>query len=140
MARGIGEGLTPVTLPTQWLALLHPRAHVRTADIFAAPELTRDTPSAKIDVFSEGYGRNDLAAVTAAKRIPPVARRAIAAARVAPQARMTGSGACVFASFATRREAEDALAATRTAPAKHFVRRRSPGIRFSDSRDNRNAA
>ena len=29
--------------------------------IFAAPNLTRTTPSAKIDVFSEGYGRNDLA-------------------------------------------------------------------------------
>ncbi len=121
VARGVGERLTPVTLPPQWLALLHPRAHVRTADIFAAPELTRDSPSAKIDVFSEGYGRNDLAAVTCGAH--PSVRDALAQLRaVAPQARMTGSGACVFASFESRQQAERALAGTRTDATKHLVR------------------
>ncbi len=65
IARGIGDVLAPVTLPPLWLALVVPRVHVATAGIFAAPELTRSTPSAKIDVFSEGYGRNDLEVVTA---------------------------------------------------------------------------
>jgi len=105
VARGIGEALTPVTLPTHWLALLTPPVHVRTADIFAAPELTRDTPSAKMNVFSEGYGRNDLAGVTAAK-FPEVA----GALAALPEARMTGSGACVFAAFATQSEAIAAIA------------------------------
>ena len=107
IARGVGEVLTAVTLPTRWLVLMRPDAHVSTAKVFASPQLTRDSPSAKIDVFSEGYGRNDLAAVTAAK-FPQVAD----ALSRDPDARMTGSGACVFTSFATRREAEEAMAAT----------------------------
>jgi len=105
VARGIGEALSVVTLPARWLVLIRPAAHVATRDIFAAPELTRDTPSAKIDVFSEGYGRNDLAAVTA--RLFPQVGDAL---RRAPDARMTGSGACVFMSFATRAAAEEAMA------------------------------
>lgn len=109
IVRGIGERLTPVTLPTCWLALAFPRAHVRTAEIFAAPELTRTTPSAKMNVFSVSYGRNDLAAVTCAK-VPEVAAAVAALSRAAPQARMTGSGACVFAACSTEREARDALA------------------------------
>lgn len=106
IARGIGEALAPVTLPSRWLVLMRPDAHVSTAFVFSSPQLTRDTPSAKIDVFSESYGRNDLAAVTALK-FPQVA----AALRSAPDARMTGSGACVFMPFATRAEAEEAMTA-----------------------------
>jgi len=109
IVRGTGERLTPVTLPTCWLALAFPRVHVRTADIFAAPELTRTTPSAKIDVFSVSYGRNDLAAVTCA-RFPEVAAAIAALSHGAPQVRMSGSGACVFAACSTEREARDALA------------------------------
>lgn len=105
VARGIGERLTPMSVPARWLAIAIPRAHVRTADIFAAPNLTRSTPSAKIDVFSESYGRNDLAGVTAAAY--PVVAEAIGA--LAHGARMTGSGACVFAAFAAERDAQAAL-------------------------------
>ena len=108
IARGIGEVLRPVSLPSCFVALALPPVAVPTADIFAAPELTRATPSAKIDVFSEGYGRNDLATVTAA-RFPAVASAIEALSRASPQARMTGSGACVFAAFPTQREAHDAL-------------------------------
>lgn len=110
IVRGIGEQVSPVTLPTQWVALAFPRSHVRTADVFAAAELTRDTASAKIDVFSDGYGRNDLAPVTAA-RFPAVAE-SLAALRTAwPAARMSGSGACVFAACPTEDDARRALAA-----------------------------
>ena len=65
--RGIGEVIAPVSLPRQWLALALPAVQVPTAAIFAAPELTRSTPSAKINVFSVGYGRNDLEPVAAAR-------------------------------------------------------------------------
>ena len=108
IARGIGEVLAPVSLPPRFVALAFPPLIVPTAEIFAAPELTRATPSAKIDVFSEGYGRNDLAPVTAS-RFPAVAATISALSRASPQARMTGSGACVFAAFSTAREAHDAL-------------------------------
>ena len=109
MARGIGEILAPVSLPPCFLALAFPPAAVPTADIFAAPELTRATPSAKIDVFSEGYGRNDLAPVTAS-RFPAVAAAIDALSRASSLARMSGSGACVFAAFSTEDKAHDALA------------------------------
>jgi len=121
LARGIGDALTPVTLPPVWVALAFPGAHVRTADIFAAPELTRSTASAKIDVFSEGYGRNDLAVATVA-RFPEVAEALAALASVAPQARMTGSGACVFAACATEREARAALACVPPRIGRHLAR------------------
>ncbi len=121
VARGIGDVLTPVTLPRLWVALAFPAAHVRTADIFAAPELTRSTASAKIDVFSEGYGRNDLAAVTLA-RFPEVGDAQAALAQASPQARMTGSGACVFAACATEREARAALACLPPNVDRHLAR------------------
>ena len=108
LMRGIGEVLSPVSLPTFYFALAFPQAVVPTADIFRAPELTRATPSAKIDVFSEGYGRNDLAPVTAS-RFPAVAATIEALSRASPQARMTGSGACVFATFPVLSEAQRAL-------------------------------
>jgi 4-diphosphocytidyl-2-C-methyl-D-erythritol kinase len=77
---------------------------VETRDIFTARELTRNAPSAKIDVFSEGYGRNDLAAVTREKF--PAVREALDAL---DGARMTGSGSTVFAAFATEQQAAQAL-------------------------------
>ncbi len=121
VARGIGEALTPVTLPEQWLVLVQPPAHVHTADVFAAPELTRDSPSAKIDVFSEGYGRNDLERITRLRH-PSVDEALVALREVAPQARMTGSGACVFAAFAARAQAERAVRAMAGHGTTHLVR------------------
>ena len=108
VGRGIGDALTPVSLVPRWIALAFPPVAVPTASIFAAPELTRATPSAKMDVFSEGYGRNDLEGV-AASHYPAVAAAIDALVRASPHARMTGSGACVFAAFATEREAREAL-------------------------------
>ena len=108
MARGIGEDLAPVSLPPCFVALAFPPVAVPTSDIFNAPELTRATPSVKMDIFSEGYGRNDLAPVTAS-RFPAVAAAISALSRASPRARMTGSGACVFAAFPTEHDAHDAL-------------------------------
>jgi 4-diphosphocytidyl-2-C-methyl-D-erythritol kinase len=96
IVRGIGEVIAPVSLPRQWLALALPAVPVPTAAIFADPELTRSTPSAKINVFSVGYGRNDLEPVAAA-RYPDVAAALAALGRAAGNARMSGSGSSVFA-------------------------------------------
>jgi 4-diphosphocytidyl-2-C-methyl-D-erythritol kinase len=119
--RGVGERVTPVSLPAAWLALAHPPVHVPTAEIFAAPDLTRSTPSAKISVFSEGYGRNDLAGPACAK-YPSVAAAIAALAKASRFARMTGSGARAFAAFATEREARDAVASLPAGVAGHVVR------------------
>ncbi len=111
-ARGVGEMLEPVSLPPTWFVVVTPPVQVATAAIFAARELTRNSPSAKMTVFAEGYGRNDLQAV-AASRFPEIAasldalsREAAGAASIA----MSGSGACVFAAFSAEETALRALA------------------------------
>ena len=107
-ARGIGELLTPMSVPTYWIALAMPQVHVPTPSIFASPELTRATPSAKMSVFSEGYGHNDLETVAVSK-FPQVGEAVRALRRASPLARMSGSGACVFAMFDAERDAQQAL-------------------------------
>jgi 4-diphosphocytidyl-2-C-methyl-D-erythritol kinase len=109
-ARGVGEQLLAMTFPATWFLIVVPAVAVPTAEIFSAPELTRNSESAKMAVFSEGYGRNDLVSVAAA-RFPDVSRCLAALERVAPEseARMTGSGACVFAAFAAESAARRAL-------------------------------
>ncbi|MEP7329294.1 MAG: 4-(cytidine 5'-diphospho)-2-C-methyl-D-erythritol kinase [Betaproteobacteria bacterium] len=121
VARGIGERLTPVSLPAAWIVIAHPAIAIRTADIFAAPELTRNTASAKIDVFSEGYGHNDLQAATVA-RAADVGAAIDALASVAPLARMTGSGACAIAWCASEPQARRAVASL-SPPTRGFVAR-----------------
>jgi 4-diphosphocytidyl-2-C-methyl-D-erythritol kinase len=110
IVRGIGERIAPVSLPRQWLALAVPAVGVPTAAIFAAPELTRSTPSAKMSVFSVGYGRNDLEPVAAA-RYPEVAAALVALGRAAGNARMTGSGSTVFAACESAESARRAVQA-----------------------------
>jgi 4-diphosphocytidyl-2-C-methyl-D-erythritol kinase len=111
-ARGIGEILEAVSLPPTWFVVVTPPVQVATAAIFAAPELTRTSRSAKMLVFPEGYGRNDLQAVAAA-RFPEIAASLDALSREAAGAApiaMSGSGACVFAAFSAEETALQALA------------------------------
>ena len=110
-ARGIGEVLEAVSLPPTWFLVIAPPVRVATAVIFAAPELTRNGGSARMCVFSEGYGRNDLQAV-AASRFPEIAACLDALARETAGAAsigMSGSGSCVFAAFSGEGAALQAL-------------------------------
>ncbi|MDE2439677.1 MAG: 4-(cytidine 5'-diphospho)-2-C-methyl-D-erythritol kinase [Betaproteobacteria bacterium] len=109
-AEGIGEAFTDVELPFESYLVLHPDAHVPTAAIFGAPELKRDTPAMHPRDWRHGTGHNDLETVACAK-FPPVAAALAWLKTKAPHAMMTGSGACVFAGFATHSEAETAQAA-----------------------------
>jgi 4-diphosphocytidyl-2C-methyl-D-erythritol kinase len=93
---GIGEHITPITLPPSWVALALPPVSVSTAEIFRTPQLTRNTPSEKIAAFSKGYGRNDLQDVVVA-RYPQVGQALTSLQQSAGNARMSGSGAAVFA-------------------------------------------
>lgn len=108
LARGVGELLTPVSLPLFWVAVLVPAIPVSTASIFAAPELTRNASSAKMEVFSEGYGRNDLQPAAVA-RFPGIAAALQSLGGHSRGARMTGSGSCVFAPFVSEAEARTAV-------------------------------
>ena len=74
-----------------------------------------------MEVFSEGYGRNDLAPVVMA-RYPAVAAAWHALLGASPDARMTGSGACVIAPFTSERAAGAAIAALPAGVAGRVVR------------------
>ncbi|MFN5233748.1 MAG: 4-(cytidine 5'-diphospho)-2-C-methyl-D-erythritol kinase [Burkholderiaceae bacterium] len=107
---GIGEQLTPIQTPEGWFVLIHPGVSVPTPLIFQTPELTRDTKVVKIADFSDRlprFGRNDLQAV-AARAFPPVAD-ALDWLSHRANARMTGSGAGVFATFASESDADTML-------------------------------
>lgn len=93
-AEGVGEKLAPISLPPAWYVVLTPPVEVATKAVFAAPELTRNTSPIKIPDFLAGAGGNDLQPVVAGK-YPEVARH-LAWLEQFGQARMTGSGACVF--------------------------------------------
>jgi 4-diphosphocytidyl-2-C-methyl-D-erythritol kinase len=103
-ASGVGEELQSYPLPDAWYVVLFPPVHVPTADIFARPELTRDTISLKIRALSLQQARNDLQPVVC-NLYPQVAEHLAWLAQFG-QARMTGSGACVFAEFAGADEAQ----------------------------------
>ena len=96
-AEGVGERLTPVELDEPWFAVLQPACHVATEVVFADPELTRNSPPITIADFMRGAGGNDCEAVVY-RRFPQVAAVATWLARHGP-ARLTGTGACVFAAF-----------------------------------------
>jgi 4-diphosphocytidyl-2-C-methyl-D-erythritol kinase len=108
-AEGVGEELQAYPLADAWYVVLFPPVHVPTAGVFGHPELTRDTVSITMRALSERRLQlhNDLQSV-ACKLFPEVARY-IAWLGNFGRAMMTGSGACVFAEFASRSQAEAVL-------------------------------
>jgi len=106
-AEGIGERLTPLELPAAWYVVLVPPLAVSTKAIFAAPELTRNSKTIKISSFSAGFGRNDLEPVVCGRHGEVAAH--LAWLKQFGDARLSGSGACVFAEFPSEREARDVL-------------------------------
>jgi 4-diphosphocytidyl-2-C-methyl-D-erythritol kinase len=103
-AEGRGDLLTPVELPEHWYAVVHPRVSVATADVFQAPELTRNSPLITIRAFFQTGGRNDCESAVRT-RFPEVSEALDWLSRFAP-ARLTGTGACVFAAFTRAIDAE----------------------------------
>jgi 4-diphosphocytidyl-2-C-methyl-D-erythritol kinase len=108
---GLGERLSPVTLPPRWFLVLHPGIAVSTAEVFQAPELTRNSPIITIRAFSAGQTCNVCEPVVRA-RYPEVAEALewlgaqIDARGAAISARMSGTGACLFAGFERVQDAE----------------------------------
>lgn len=111
-AEGVGERLQGLVLGPAWYLVLVPEAAVSTAEIFSAAELTRNTNAITIAAFSAGpghafTGRNDLEPVVV-RRYPQVARH-LEWLRRYGDARMSGSGACVFCAFDSEAQAARVL-------------------------------
>ncbi len=134
-AEGVGDILTPVELKEPWFVVLIPGVEVSTAKIFNDPELTRDNPAIKIRDFLDGHGHNVCEEIVV-KHHPAVAE-AIDWLSQHGKAMMTGTGACVFAAFDTREQA-DAVFSARPKQWQGFVARglnRSPLLDRMDNID-----
>lgn len=106
-AEGVGERLQVVELPEPWYVIVVPPCHVSTAEIFGAPDLTRDNDPIKITDFLAGSHENHcLDAVV--RRYPVVGEAMRVLGRYSRDVRLTGTGACVFSVHGSEEEARAA--------------------------------
>jgi 4-diphosphocytidyl-2-C-methyl-D-erythritol kinase len=107
---GRGERLAPQTLPPHWFLIVNPKVSVSTAEIFQAPELTRNSSLITIRAAAAGPTRNDCEPVVRARYPEVAAALDWLDGELAPldgrqSARLTGTGACIFASFEREQDA-----------------------------------
>jgi 4-diphosphocytidyl-2-C-methyl-D-erythritol kinase len=91
---GVGERIEAVDFAEPIYLVIKPRAAVGTAEIFQAAELTRNSPITTIRAFLAGGGRNDCTS-TVRGRYPEIAE-ALDWLGDYGEARLTGTGSCVF--------------------------------------------
>jgi 4-diphosphocytidyl-2-C-methyl-D-erythritol kinase len=115
LVEGIGERLTPVTVPVQWLAVIKPEGSIATAALFGSPLLVRDTEPVILESFAElakvtapDFGSNDLQAAAEAE-CAQVVQAASSLHQRFGNSRMTGSGSAVFARAGTGPEPSAAM-------------------------------
>jgi len=101
---GVGEQLTPYDFPEQHYLIVKPQAAVSTAEIFQAAELTRNSPVTTIRGFLAAGGRNDCTSCVRS-RYPEIAE-ALDWLQEFGEARLTGTGACVFVALPDERAAQ----------------------------------
>ncbi|UOP04652.1 4-(cytidine 5'-diphospho)-2-C-methyl-D-erythritol kinase [Conchiformibius kuhniae] len=110
LVRGIGEQLEAVSVPEQWYVVAQPACHVATAAVFAHPDLPRNSPpNPAADYAARQPFRNDMQDIVC-RQYPQVAE-ALAQLSEHGEARMTGSGACVFLPVPNRERGEAVCAA-----------------------------
>ncbi len=102
---GVGERLTPIEPPEHDYVIVHPGCRIATAEIFQAPELTRNSDAITIRAFLREGGRNDCEATV--RRRYPEAARALDWLSQYGDARLTGTGACIFVAVESRARAEE---------------------------------
>lgn len=105
-AEGVGEEIKEIDLKEQWVLILKPDCHVNTGEIFSAKDLTRNSKSITIDEFNAGQVQNDCLSVVC-KRYEAI-EKALCDLSVFSEARLTGTGACVFAQFKSEKLAIEA--------------------------------
>jgi 4-diphosphocytidyl-2-C-methyl-D-erythritol kinase len=103
-AEGVGERLRSLDLPEPWFLVIKPPVEIATAAVFKAPELTRNCPPITITNFLSRGGKNVCEPVVR-RRYPEVAH-ALDWLNEFSQARLTGTGSCIFAAFPQQGQAE----------------------------------
>lgn len=111
-AAGIGEQLTAALLPEPWIVVVLPQCQVATAKMYADPNLTRDTPTLRIGALAKDEielfireQRNDFEPL--ARKYYPEVDDAMKWLSNFGTARLSGSGASVFACFASQAQAKN---------------------------------
>jgi 4-diphosphocytidyl-2-C-methyl-D-erythritol kinase len=110
-AEGVGEKLTPVTLPEPWFAVVCPGVEVSTEKIFCNSRLTRNSSAITIRDFLGGITTQNVCEILVKEQHAEVAK-ALDFLDNAPslsKARMTGTGSCVFSRYSDKKSAEQAL-------------------------------
>lgn len=106
-ARGIGEKLAAIDVPQQWHVVVKPPVCVSTAAIFSHPNLTRNSAPAIMPTFQNLQPfRNDMQAVVLAEY--EAVAEAYETLNAFGEAKMTGSGSCIFLTFANEEAAQAA--------------------------------
>ncbi|MES2624944.1 MAG: 4-(cytidine 5'-diphospho)-2-C-methyl-D-erythritol kinase [Pseudomonadota bacterium] len=106
-AEGVGENLQNMDLPESWFVVITPHCHVATSQIFGHQQLTRNSAAIRIPAFPFSGSRNDCEKVVCS--LYPQVQSALDWLGKFAEARMSGTGASVFASFANREQAEAVL-------------------------------
>ncbi len=123
-AEGVGEQLTPVDIAEPWYALLVPADSIETAQAFSHPRLTRNSDPITLRAFLAGETRNDFEKVV--RELSPEVDEAMKWLALHGDAKMTGTGCCVYTPCTQHEKASAIIAAS---PIKGFVcrgRNRSP--------------
>ena len=105
-AEGVGEKLQRISPDEKWTVVIKPGSHVDTKEIFSVKDLTRDSKSITMSDFVAGQHRNDCLNVVR-KLYQPV-QNALDDLNKFSEARLTGTGACVFAQFNSKELAQSA--------------------------------
>jgi len=103
-AEGVGEKLSPISPAEPWYVVIVPPCQVSTSEIFSATELTRDCEPITISRFLSGEGRNVCEDVV--KDHYPAVAESLSWLAQYGQARMTGTGACVFVDVNSQQQAQ----------------------------------
>ena len=106
-AEGVGERLKEVDLPEKWYLVLKPPINVSTAEVFSNSQLRRDCATITIRDFLTGQTEN--VCEKPVREMYPEVDRALTDLAKFGESRLTGTGACVFAAFDSKEEAEKAL-------------------------------
>ena len=102
-AEGVGEQLHTLALEESWYVVLAPDCTVSTAEVFSSQQLTRNTPPIRIAAFLAQGGSNDCEKVV--RKLYPAVDNALNWLGKFGKARLTGTGACVFARFHSEQQA-----------------------------------
>jgi 4-diphosphocytidyl-2-C-methyl-D-erythritol kinase len=108
-AEGVGEELQAVDMPETWYFVAKPDCEVSTAKIFSHKQLTRNTSPITMAAVLEQGGHNDCESVV--RQLYPQVDSALdwLNSHTHSNARLTGTGACVFAQCPDQRSAQQIL-------------------------------